>query len=32
MNIKDMNKKPSTSDLRANLVERFNLDVELENY
>lgn len=27
-----MNKKPSTSDLRANLVERFNLDVELENY
>ena len=32
MNIKDMNKKPSASELRGNLVERFNLDVALENY
>lgn len=32
MNIKDMNKKPSASELRSNLVERFNLNVTLENY
>lgn len=32
MNIRDMNKNPSVSELRGNLAERFNLDVALENY
>lgn len=32
MNIKDMNKKPSSAELNQNLVERFNLNVTLENY
>ena len=32
MNIKDMNKKPSAAELNQNLVERFNLSVELAEY
>ena len=32
MNIKDMNKKPTLTNLKDNLVERFNIDVELDEY
>lgn len=32
MNINDMNKKPTTDELRNNLVERFNINVDLDEY